>query len=178
LQARSTVMHAKAECHCMPELQQLAKQLGDVLLRRGLKVAVAESCTGGWVAKCLTDIAGSSGWFDRGFVTYSNAAKCDMLGVSGETLDTHGAVSEPTVLAMSAGALARSEADVALAISGIAGPGGAVPGKPVGTVCFALAVKGSLQQSDTQYFSGDREAVRRQSVAHGIRELIGVLEND
>jgi nicotinamide-nucleotide amidase len=162
----------------MSELNLLARQLGESLLRRGLKVAVAESCTGGWVAKSLTDIPGSSAWFDRGFVTYSNSAKREMLGVSAETLDREGAVSEPTVLAMVAGVLAQSEADLALAISGIAGPGGAVPGKPVGTVCFALAVKGFLQQSDTQYFSGDREAVRRQSVAHGIRELIGVLEND
>jgi nicotinamide-nucleotide amidase len=162
----------------MSELNLLARQLGESLLRRGLKVAVAESCTGGWVAKSLTDIPGSSAWFDRGFVTYSNSAKREMLGVSAETLDREGAVSEPTVLAMVAGVLAQSEADLALAISGIAGPGGAVPGKPVGTVCFALAVKGLLQQSDTQYFSGDREAVRRQSVAHGIRELIGVLEND
>ena len=162
----------------MPELKQLAEQLGDALLRRGWRVAVAESCTGGWVAKCLTDIAGSSGWFDRGFVTYSNAAKRDMLGVTRETLDADGAVSEPTVLAMATGTLAHSEADVALAISGIAGPGGAVPGKPVGTVCFAWAVKDKLPQADTQHFSGDREAVRRQSVAHGLRGLIHVLQRD
>jgi len=162
----------------MPELQQLAEQLGDALLRRGWKVALAESCTGGWVAKCLTDIAGSSGWFDRGFVTYSNAAKREMLGVSGGMLDTAGAVSEQTVLAMAAGVLAHSEADLALAISGIAGPGGAVPGKPVGTVCFAWAVKGSQLQVHTQHFSGDREAVRRQSVAYGLRGLIDVLGHD
>jgi nicotinamide-nucleotide amidase len=160
----------------MSELNQLARQLGESLLRRGWKVAVAESCTGGWVAKCLTDIAGSSSWFDRGFVTYSNAAKRDMLGVSPAMLETDGAVSESTVLAMAAGALAHSEADMALAISGIAGPGGAVPGKPVGTVCFAWAVKDILHQSDTQHFSGDREAVRRQSVAHGLRGLIDVLK--
>jgi nicotinamide-nucleotide amidase len=176
--AQSAKMHDLVEELDMPELQQLAEQLGDALQRRGWKVAVAESCTGGWVAKCLTDIAGSSGWFDRGFVTYSNAAKRDMLGVSGDTLDTVGAVSEPTVLAMATGALARSEADVALAISGIAGPGGAVPGKPVGTVCFAWAVKDALQQADTQHFYGDREAVRRQSVAHGLRGLIDVLKHD
>jgi len=161
----------------MPELKQLAERLGDALLRHGRKVAVAESCTGGWVAKCLTDIPGSSAWFDRGFVTYSNAAKREMLGVSGDILVTAGAVSEQTVLAMAAGALAHSEADLALAISGIAGPGGAVPGKPVGTVCFAWATKDSQQQVDTQYFSGDREAVRRQSVAHGLRGLIHVLEH-
>jgi nicotinamide-nucleotide amidase len=162
----------------MRELQQLAEQLGDALLRRGWKVAVAESCTGGWVAKCLTDIAGSSAWFDRGFVTYSNAAKREMLGVSAETLETAGAVSEPTVQAMAAGALVHSGANLALAISGIAGPGGAVPGKPVGTVCFAWAIKDQLQQADTQYFSGDRDAVRRQSVAHGLRGLVHVLGND
>jgi nicotinamide-nucleotide amidase len=162
----------------MSELNQLARQLGESLLRHGWKVAVAESCTGGWVAKCLTDIAGSSAWFDRGFVTYSNAAKVEMLGVSAATLDTAGAVSEPTVLAMAAGALAHSEADLALAISGIAGPGGAVPGKPVGTVCFAWSMKDHIQQADTKYFSGDREAVRRQSVAHGMRGLINVLGND
>jgi nicotinamide-nucleotide amidase len=171
-------MHATAEDHDMPELKQLAAQLGDALLRRGWKVAVAESCTGGWVAKCLTDIAGSSAWFDRGFVTYSNAAKREMLGVSGKTLDSAGAVSEQTVLAMVAGVLAHSEADLALAISGIAGPGGAVPGKPVGTVCFAWSVRDELQQADTQHFSGDREAVRRQSVAHAMRGLINVLGND
>jgi nicotinamide-nucleotide amidase len=171
-------MQASEEIKPMSELNQLARQLGDALLRRGWKVAVAESCTGGWVAKCLTDIAGSSAWFDRGFVTYSNAAKREMLGLSAKTLDTAGAVSEPTVLAMAAGALARSEADLALAISGIAGPGGAVPGKPVGTVCFAWAVKETFQQADTQHFSGDREAVRRQSVAHGLRGLIDVLGND
>jgi nicotinamide-nucleotide amidase len=170
-------MQATVEDHEMAELQQLAEQLGDALLSRGWKVALAESCTGGWVAKCLTDIAGSSAWFDRGFVTYSNAAKRDMLGVSAVTLDTDGAVSEPTVLAMATGALARSEADVALAISGIAGPGGAVPGKPVGTVCFAWIVKDTSLQADMQHFSGDREAVRRQSVAHGLRGLINVLRH-
>ncbi len=162
----------------MPELDQLARQLGERLLQRRQRVAVAESCTGGWVAKCLTDIAGSSGWFDRGFVTYSNAAKRDMLGVRAATLGMDGAVSEPTVLAMAAGALAHSEADVALAISGIAGPGGAVPGKPVGTVCFAWALAGGLLQADTQHFPGDREAVRRQAVAHGLRGLIDVLDRD
>jgi len=160
----------------MSELKQLARQLGERLLQRQQRVAVAESCTGGWVAKCLTDIAGSSGWFDRGFVTYSNAAKREMLGVSAKMLDTAGAVSEPTVQAMAAGVLAHSEADLALAISGIAGPGGAVPGKPVGTVCFAWALKGGLQQVDTRHFPGDREAVRRQSVAHGLHGLIDVLD--
>jgi nicotinamide-nucleotide amidase len=157
------------------ELEQLARQLGERLQQRHLQVTVAESCTGGWVAKCLTDIAGSSAWFDRGFVTYSNAAKREMLGVSGGTLDTSGAVSEATVRAMAAGALAHSAAEVALAISGIAGPGGAAPGKPVGTVCFAWTIKDTLEHTDTQHFCGDREAVRRQSVVHGLRGLVNVL---
>ena len=121
----------------MPELTELARRVGEVLLPRGQMLAVAESCTGGWVAKCITDIAGSSQWFDRGFVTYTNAAKETMLGVQAATLDTAGAVSEATVREMVQGALANSRADWALAISGIAGPGGGVPGKPVGTVCFA-----------------------------------------
>jgi len=116
-------------------VESLARELG----AHGWKLATAESCTGGWIAKCCTDRAGSSAWFDRGFVTYSNAAKRDMLGVDGETLETAGAVSEPTVLAMAAGALAHSEAGLALAISGIAGPGGATDDKPVGTVCMGLA---------------------------------------
>jgi len=125
-------MHVNAEDHDMPELQQLAEQLGNVLLRRGWKVAVAESCTGGWVAKCLTDIAGSSAWFDRGFVTYSNAAKTDLLGVDPRLLEREGAVSEAVARAMAAGALSNSAAGAALAVTGIAGPDGGGPGKPVG----------------------------------------------
>jgi len=159
----------------MPELEQLARQLGEALLRCGGRVAVAESCTGGWVAKCLTDIAGSSAWFDRGFVTYSNAAKCDMLGVNADTLETEGAVSEATVREMAAGALEHSEAELALAISGIAGPGGEVPGKPVGTVCFAWAAEDGRLRAETVHFAGDRAAVRRQSVAHGLQGLIDEL---
>jgi len=167
-------MHATAEDHIMPELLQLAEQLGAALLCRDWKVAVAESCTGGWVAKVLTDLPGSSQWFDRGFVTYSNAAKQDMLGVSALTLDSSGAVSEATVREMTAGVLQHSAAELALAISGIAGPGGAVPGKPVGTVCFAWSVQGGELQAETLLFAGDREAVRRQSVAHALLRLIDV----
>ena len=159
----------------MSDLNKLAQQVGERLIKQRELLAVAESCTGGWVAKCLTDIAGSSGWFDRGFVTYSNDAKQAMLGVSTATLDTAGAVSEQTVREMVLGTLANSKASVALAISGIAGPGGATPDKPVGTVCFAWAVAGGELWVETRHFTGDREAVRRQSVAYALQELLNVL---
>lgn len=161
----------------MPELEELSSQVGEALLQRQLLIAVAESCTGGWLAKCLTDIAGSSGWFDRGFVTYSNAAKQDMLGVSDETLAVHGAVSEQTVLEMAAGALRQSEAGYAVAISGIAGPGGGAEGKPVGTVCFAWQQRGEDPRSETCLFKGDRDAVRRQSVEHVLAVILDELDS-
>jgi nicotinamide-nucleotide amidase len=158
------------------ELDALARRLGERLLASGVLAAAAESCTGGWIAKVLTDVAGSSAWFDRGFVTYSNEAKREMLGVRSETLTAHGAVSEATVREMVAGALARSRAGVAVAVSGIAGPGGATPGKPVGTVWLAWGVKGGEVRAERQLYAGDREAVRRQAVARavaGIGELLG-----
>mgnify|MGYP001818414774 CR=1 FL=1 len=161
----------------MHDLNELAQRLAAVLLQRHLTLAVAESCTGGWVAKVLTDLPGSSQWFDRGFVTYSNAAKQDMLGVSAATLDADGAVSEACVREMAAGVLRHSPADQALAISGIAGPGGAVPGKPVGTVCFAWAGRTGQLQVETRQFAGDRDVVRRQSVAHALQGLIDVSES-
>jgi nicotinamide-nucleotide amidase len=160
----------------MTDLTEQSEKLAKLLLQQQKHLAVAESCTGGWLAKTLTDLAGSSLWFDRGFVTYSNESKQDMLGVPAETLAQHGAVSEAVVEAMARGALQHSAADIAVSISGIAGPGGEVPGKPVGTVCFGLAT--ALQiQSDTQHFEGDREAVRRQSVIHALTRLIDVLEH-
>ena len=162
----------------MPEITELSEKLAKLLLQKKKQLAVAESCTGGWLAKCLTDIAGSSQWFERGFVTYSNAAKQEMLGVLPETLEREGAVSEAVVREMAAGVLQHSVADLSMAISGIAGPGGGVPGKPVGTVCFGLAYKDNVLQSDTQYFEGDREAVRRQSVAHALTQLLHVLGHD
>ena len=162
----------------MPELTELSQQLAKLLLQKKKQLAVAESCTGGWLAKCLTDIAGSSQWFERGFVTYSNLAKQEMLGVLPATLEQQGAVSEAVVREMAAGVLEHSAADLSIAISGIAGPGGAVPGKPVGTVCFGLAYKDNVLQADTQYFEGDREAVRRQSVAHALIRLLHVLGYD
>jgi nicotinamide-nucleotide amidase len=156
----------------MNPLENLAQQLGAQLLARGEFLTAAESCTGGWLAQSVTAIAGSSCWFDRGFVTYSNAAKVDMLGVAETTLERHGAVSEATARAMAQGALSHSRADWSVAITGIAGPGGGSVEKPVGTVCFAWASKDGGCEAQTCYFSGDRAAVREQSVRHALRGLI------
>jgi nicotinamide-nucleotide amidase len=160
------------------KLTELSEQLAKLLLQQQKLLAVAESCTGGWLAKCLTDIAGSSQWFERGFVSYSNAAKQEMLGVQAATLAAEGAVSEAVVLEMVDGALEHSRADIAVAISGIAGPGGGTPAKPVGTVCFAWAIKDTIHQKDTRYFEGDREAVRQQSVTCALQGLLDVLATD
>ena len=156
----------------MNELDKLAAEIGRELLSRGEWLSTAESCTGGWVAQSITAIAGSSGWFDRGFVTYSNAAKMDMLGVTETTLERHGAVSEATARAMAQGALAHSRTDWAISITGIAGPGGGSPAKPVGTVCFAWASKEGGCEAQTCVFSGERAAVREQSVRHVLRGLL------
>ena len=156
----------------MDELEKLAERVGMALLERGKWLAVAESCTGGWVAQALTAITGSSAWFDRGFVTYSNAAKTDMLAVPHTTLERHGAVSEATARAMAQGTLAYSRADWALAITGIAGPSGGTPDKPVGTVCFAWAERDGGCEAQTCRFDGDRAAVREQSVAHALSGLL------
>ncbi len=155
------------------ELDTLARRVGEVLGARGERLASAESCTGGWIAEAVTAISGSSAWFDRGFVTYSNAAKMDMLGVSEQTLTEHGAVSEATVREMAEGALARSLADVAVAVSGVAGPTGGTATKPVGMVCIAWATRTAPTLSQTLHFSGDRSAVRRQTV---LRALDGILQ--
>lgn len=145
-------------------------------MARGWMLVCAESCTGGGIAAAITDIAGSSQWFDRGFVTYTNQAKQDMLGVSSQTLEHEGAVSEATVKEMVAGALLHSQAQIAVAVSGIAGPGGGTPDKPVGTVCLAWQVKGEQPVVNTKHFSGDRAAVREQSVETALQGLINVLE--
>ncbi|MCL2525232.1 MAG: nicotinamide-nucleotide amidase [Betaproteobacteria bacterium] len=158
------------------DLEALAGELGAALLARGAWLAAAESCTGGWLAQAVTAIAGSSAWFDRGFVTYSNAAKMDMLGIPEATLERHGAVSEATARAMAEGALAKSRADWAVAITGIAGPGGGSPDKPVGAVCFAWAAKESGCLAQTRHFPGDRTAVREQSVRHALRGLLQLLD--
>lgn len=156
----------------MNELETLSARLGAVLLARGEWLAAAESCTGGWLAQSVTAIAGSSTWFDRGFVTYSNAAKMDMLDVPATTLERHGAVSEATARAMAQGALARSRADWTVAITGVAGPSGGSPDKPVGTVCFAWAGKDLGCEAQTCRFAGDRAAVREQSVRHALSGLL------
>lgn len=154
------------------ELLVLGSKLGHALKARGLKLVLAESCTGGWVSQAVTAIAGSSVWFDRGFVTYSNAAKQEMLEVAQQTLDMHGAVSEHTALEMALGALKHSHANITAAITGIAGPDGGTVEKPVGTVCFAWATDTGLSDSVTLYFSGDREQVRRESVKTALEGLL------
>jgi nicotinamide-nucleotide amidase len=156
-------------------LYQLAEAVGRGLQRHAWLLATAESCTGGWVSQAITSIAGSSEWFDRGYVTYSNRAKQEMLGVAAATLASHGAVSEPTVAEMALGALEASGADVAVAVSGIAGPGGATPGKPVGLVCFAWLVKGSPPLTRTVQLNGDRQAIRRQAVEITLNGLLDLL---
>lgn len=160
----------------MNDLETLARQLGNLLLDRGEWLTAAESCTGGWLAQSVTAIAGSSGWFDRGFVTYSNAAKVDMLGVPETTLERHGAVSEATARAMAQGALAHSRADWAVAITGIAGPSGGSVEKPVGTVCFAWAGRELGCEAQTCRFDGDRAAVREQSVRHALNGLLARVD--
>jgi len=158
------------------ELKACAEEVAERLLERGWMLALAESCTGGWVAKVCTDLPGSSAWFERGFVTYTNEAKQEMLGVSGETLAVHGAVSEATVAEMAEGVLRHSQARVGLAISGIAGPGGGTPEKPLGTVCFGLSLWGSDIWAERCRFDGDREAVRRQAVRYGLQGVIRRLD--
>lgn len=148
----------------------LAAALSELLLARGWMMATAESCTGGLIAGACTDLAGSSQWFERGFVTYSNAAKAEVLGVPYETLDQHGAVSEAVVLDMASAAVRRSHAQVAVAVSGIAGPGGATPDKPVGLVCFGYAV-GKRVLAESRRFPGDRQAVRLATVQHALFRL-------
>jgi len=155
---------------------KLAALLGERLKAQGLVLTTAESCTGGWVAQAVTSISGSSDWFDRGYVTYSNAAKREMLGVRAATLERHGAVSEETAREMASGALAASGAGVAVSITGVAGPTGGTPAKPVGMVCFGWALRDGRVEAATRRFDGDREAVRRQSVVfalQGILERIG-----
>lgn len=156
-----------------PALHKLAERVGQGLLARHWRLALAESCTGGWIAKIITDVPGSSAWFERGFVTYSNTAKVDLLAVPQALLDRRGAVSCETVDAMAAGALRHSRAEIAVAVSGIAGPDGGSPDKPVGTVWLAWAVQDRPGHSRCYTFSGDREAVRRQAV---VAALAGILE--
>ncbi len=157
-------------------MDNLAASLGVLLKSHGLMLATAESCTGGGVAQAITEIAGSSAWFERGFVTYSNQSKVELLGVGEETLRLHGAVSEATVREMVAGALQRSQAQAALAVSGIAGPSGGTPGKPVGTVWFAWGIKGALINARRHLLHGNRAEVRAQSVRIALQGMVGMLE--
>jgi haloacetate dehalogenase len=161
-----------------PALHRLAQQLGEALGARGLRLVTAESCTAGGVAYAVTQVAGSSAWFDRGFITYSDQAKRDLLGVPAALLRDHGAVSEPVARAMALGALAAGRAQVAVAITGIAGPGGGSPRKPVGTVCFAWAIgtdAGATARTQTCRFDGDRAAVRTQAIVTALEGLIATV---
>ncbi|CAA9890960.1 conserved hypothetical protein [Candidatus Methylobacter favarea] len=153
------------------ELLELAKKLGRILKARGEKIAAAESCTGGGIAQIITEVPGSSAWFDRGFVTYSNSAKVQMLGVSQETLEKYGAVSAETAAEMAAGALAHSEADIAIAVTGIAGPEGGTPEKPVGTVFMAWAWENGNYKVEKMKFSGNRHQIREQTVKTAIERI-------
>ena len=158
------------------DLYQLSEQVGQRLLAGNLFLVTAESCTGGWVSQCITDIAGSSQWFDRGFVTYTNQSKKDMLGVSEQTLSRFGAVSEQTVAEMVQGALKNSQADVAIAVSGIAGPGGGSLEKPVGLVWHAWTTRNSQPVTQSEHYLGSRQQVREQAVEtalNGILRLLG-----
>jgi nicotinamide-nucleotide amidase len=157
-------------------LKSLARRVGVRLKKRKLKLATAESCTGGWIAQAVTSIAGSSQWFDRGFVTYSNQAKKELLGVRSATLSRHGAVSQATASEMASGALERSLAQIAVAVTGIAGPGGGTRRKPVGTVCFAWARGKGEVESSVLRFRGNRDGIRRRSVAFALRGLLERLE--
>ena len=159
-----------------PEITDAASRLLDDLRTRGMTVATAESCTGGLIAAALTAIAGSSDVVDRGFVTYSNAAKSEMLGVDPSVIEQFGAVSEPVAAEMAAGALQRAPVGIAVSVTGVAGPGGGTPGKPVGTVCFGLATRHGETRTERHVFPGDRTAVRNATVLHAfglLRRTLG-----
>ncbi|MFA7400183.1 MAG: nicotinamide-nucleotide amidohydrolase family protein [Sideroxydans sp.] len=157
-------------------MDTLAAQVGVALQAHGMMLVTAESCTGGGVAQAVTDIAGSSAWFERGFVTYTNLSKAEMLGVRQSTLDDYGAVSEMAVREMVAGALAHSHAHIAVAVSGIAGPGGGTPEKPVGTVWFAWGVRGGEEQASRHLLAGDRATVRSKSVEIALQGVLSLLK--
>lgn len=154
------------------EGERLAAELGRLLLARRWHCATAESCTGGWIAQVLTSVPGSSGWFDRGFVTYSNQAKTELLGVSTDTLARSGAVSREVAAQMVTGAIARSAAGAAVAVTGVAGPEGGSEEKPVGTVIFGWGIAGTPVTTESMHFSGTRSEIRWQAVRHGITGLI------
>ncbi|MFZ6746539.1 CinA family protein [Undibacterium sp. JH2W] len=154
---------------------ELATQVGEELKSKKLILSIAESCTGGGVAHAITEIAGSSEWFDCGFVTYSNSSKTELLDIPAALIAQHGAVSEEIAAAMAQGALANSEAHLSLSTTGIAGPSGAVPGKPVGTICFGWVV-GGVTHTERLVFAGDRKAVREQTVVHALDKLLRYIK--
>lgn len=157
------------------KLTALSAEVGQALAGAGVMLATAESCTGGWVGRAITSVSGSANWYERGFITYSEAAKQEMLGVSAAVLQRHGAVSEPTARAMAEGALAHSHAQVSLAVTGVAGPTGGSEQKPVGMVWFAWAARGRPTLAVCRLLDGDREAIRRQSAAIALRGLLKSL---
>lgn len=161
----------------MQGLSDRARELGRLLQHRRFSVVTAESCTGGGIARLLTDEPGASSWFERGFVTYSNLSKEEMLGVPRTTLDTHGAVSEEVVLAMARGALAHSNGDVSISVSGVAGPDGGSPDKPVGTVWIGWGLGENATEAQHFLFPGDRDEVRNRSMLAAIEGLIGRLRS-
>jgi nicotinamide-nucleotide amidase len=158
------------------DLYRLAVRVGRALKRRETLMATAESCTGGWISQVITMVPGSSEWFERGFVTYTNVSKQEMLGVKPRSLAKHGAVSEQVVREMAQGALAKSHARVTVAVSGVAGPGGGTAEKPVGTVCFAWSCKGKAVAVETRRFRGDRDAVRKRCVEHALRGVLKLID--
>jgi nicotinamide-nucleotide amidase len=168
-------MTSTKELHVTNDIIDLATRVGQALQAKGLLLATAESCTGGGVAQAITEIAGSTGWFDCGWITYSNASKSELLDVPAALMAQLGSVSEEVAAAMAEGALANSNAHVALSTTGIAGPTGAVPGKPVGTVCFAWA-RGDAVHTERRVFGGDRQAVREQTVVHALQGLLRFIE--
>ena len=157
------------------DILDLSAKVGRALQAKGLLLVTAESCTGGGVAQAVTEVAGSTAWFDCGFVTYSNASETELLDVSAALIAQLGTVSEEVASAMATGALANSNAHVALSTTGIAGPSGAVPGKPVGTVCFGWA-RGDTVQTERLVFAGDRQSVREQTVVHALQGLLRIIE--
>jgi nicotinamide-nucleotide amidase len=163
------------EQHVTNDILDLSAKVGRALQAKGLLLVCAESCTGGGVAQAVTEVAGSTAWFDCGFVTYSNASKTELLDVSAALIAQLGTVSEEVAAAMATGALANSNAHVALSTTGIAGPSGAVPGKPVGTVCFGWA-RGDAVHTERLVFAGDRQAVREQTVVHALQGLLRIIE--
>lgn len=169
--------YSTADMSLDDEIAELAETAGRSMAAIGGVLATAESCTGGWVAQAVTAVAGSSAWFDRGFVTYSNAAKMEQLNVREDTLNEAGAVSEMTVAQMAEGTLTQSRASLSVAISGIAGPGGGSADKPVGTVCFAWAQRGETARSETRVLPGDRREVRQRAVIVALRGVIDLCES-